>query len=61
MTRYITVTTHGERATAYAVVDTAQPEAEQPAVIHAWRTDTEPNARFLAEDFCQRHNATQNA
>lgn len=49
---------HGEHGTVYYVLDLSQPESEQPCIIHSWSTATEPNARFLAEDFCIRHNAT---
>lgn len=59
--RYQVATTHGEGATVYAVIDTAQPQDEQPCVVQSWSTRTEPNARYLAEDFCQRHNAEEGA
>ena len=55
--RYRVVTAHVERHSIFYVVDTAQPEAEQPSVVAYWTTATEPNARFLADDFCERHNA----
>lgn len=55
--RYQVTVTHGEAGTVYAVVDTIQPEAEQPAVILSWNTATERNAEYLASDFCLRHNA----
>jgi hypothetical protein len=54
--RYIVVVNHGERFTTYNVVDTWQPQSEQPAVVHCWATDFEPNAAFLAKDFCVRNN-----
>lgn len=54
--RYIVIINHGEYVTTYAVVDTYQPESEQPCVIHEWNTKREPNAKYLADDFCKRHN-----
>lgn len=55
--RYKVVVNHGEGGSTYSVVDTAQPENEQPAIVHSWSTAQEPNAKFLAEDFTQRHNS----
>ena len=55
--RYKVTLWHGEYGTVYYVIDTSQPESEQPCVIHSWNTRTEPQAEFLARDFCLRHNA----
>jgi hypothetical protein len=55
--QYKVVTWHGEVGTAYAVVDTFQPSSEQPAVVHTFSTTADRNARYLAEDFCARHNS----
>jgi len=55
--RYETTIAHGEAGTVYSVVDTTQPEAEQPCVVQSWNTRTDPNAQYLARDFCIRHNA----
>jgi len=57
--RYQVVVWHGEHATVYYVVDTIQPDDKQPYVIHSYSTDKEYNAKFLAEDFCLRHNAKE--
>lgn len=56
MERYKVTISHGEGATLYAVVDTSQPEEEQPAVVLTYSTATEPNAEFLARDYAKRHN-----
>lgn len=52
---------HGEGATVYSVMDTWAPDAEQPAVIRSWSTAKEPSARYLAYDYCARHNAKEGA
>ena len=57
--RYVVTILHGESGTVYHVVDTAPPEAEQPCVIHSWKYPEEPNACYLATDFCERHNAKE--
>lgn len=54
--RYKVAVFHGEGATTYSAVDTWQPDAQQPAVIQSWSTRSEPHAKYLAEDFCERHN-----
>ncbi len=54
--RYKIVVTQGEYAIIYDVVDTIQPEREQPCIVHSFSTRDEPNAAFLANDFCRRHN-----
>ena len=55
--RYKTVVTHGESGSLFQVVDTWQPECEQPCVVLSWNTSNEPNAAYLARDFCDRHNS----
>ena len=55
--RFQLVINHREHDTLYIVIDTSQPEREQPCVIESWSTISEPNARYLAIDFCNRHNA----
>jgi protease II len=57
--RYIVTVWHSENYTTFYVVDTSQPEREQPCIIHAWSDQVEPNASFLARDFCMRHNAKE--
>lgn len=59
--RYKVVAWHGEIGSTYSVVDTLQPESDQPAVVRTWLTETEPHACWLAEGFCRRHNAKQTA
>ena len=59
MSRYVVATFHGEGATVFHVVDTAQPTDAQPVIILSWSTAKEPNARYLAEDFCERHNTKE--
>lgn len=54
--RYVVTTWHGEAGTVYNVVDAYAPAEEQPAVVASWSTFKDKNARFLAEDFCSRHN-----
>ena len=54
--RFNVVVTHGEFASTFTVVDSEQPEAEQPAIVRAWNNRNEPNAAYLARDFCARHN-----
>ena len=54
--RYKVVINHGEHGTVFSAVDTSQPEAEQPCVIHSWNIANEPNAKYLADDFCVRHS-----
>ena len=51
---------HGEGRTVYYVVDSSQPEAEQPAVVRSFDTSRDgggASAGWLARDFCERHNA----
>lgn len=45
--------------TSHYVIDTDRPEREGSRVIYAWDTNDEPNAAFLARDFCERHNAKE--
>jgi len=55
--RFQIVINHGENGSVYMVIDTVQPEREQPCVIESWNTNKDKNARYLAMDFCNRHNA----
>lgn len=57
--RYQLMTWHSEGYSAFYVVDTIQPEDEQPAVVVSWNTKDEPNARYLAMNFCDRHNVAR--
>jgi hypothetical protein len=59
MQRYRVVVNHGEYASTYNVVDTAQPESEQPCIVIGWSSRTEAHAAYLAANFCTRHNAKQ--
>lgn len=47
---------HGEGDTVFHVVDAAPPEREQPCIVMSFSLRKEPNAAFLAADFCKRHN-----
>ena len=58
--RFRVTVQHGEGRSVYYVVDTAQPEAEQPAIVASFGTDRDPfgaSARWLAQDYADRHNA----
>lgn len=62
MPRFQVTYQHGEHRTVFYVVDTAQPEAEQPAVVASFGTDRDPYgapARWLAHDYADRHNAKE--
>ena len=54
--RYKVVIRHDEGASLFLVVDTFQPTEEQPCIVLGYNSKTEPNAAFLAKDFCERHN-----
>jgi hypothetical protein len=58
MERYIVTAFHGATATTFYAVDTFQPEDEQPAIVRSWSTGLDPNAFWLAQNFCDRHNRT---
>lgn len=50
MTRFKVVTTHGESATVFTVVDSQKPAADQPAVVASFSTrDHGDGARAMAE------------
>ena len=62
--RFQVVTSHGEGATVYYAVDSAAPEAEQPAIVRSWSTRDDgkgASALWLARDFCARQNAKESA
>lgn len=62
MVRFIVTSQDGEHRSVFYVVDTAQPEREQPAVVASFGTDRDrygAPARWLAQDYADRHNAKE--
>lgn len=58
--RFRVAVSHGEGDTVFYAVDSAAPQDEQPAVVRSWRMSEcrgGASARWLADDFCARHNA----
>ena len=56
---YMVAVWHGEGRTVFYVVDSRQPESEQPAVVCSFNTAHDGQgaaASWLARDFCERHN-----